>query len=127
MLRAANSEKLSQGAKVAAVLLICLVSFPADWSCIAALCVMAFGMNRGKLRVQAFWLVLYTAMYAAVYFFALDRLYGLIQMGVVLALPVIALYNGQRGKNARVNRFMKWFFYIYYPAHLFVIGLLSVR
>lgn len=127
MLRAANSEKLSQGAKVAAVLLICLVSFPADWSCIAALCVMAFGMNRGKLRVQAFWLVLYTAMYAAVYFFALDRLYGLMQMGVVLALPVIALYNGQRGKNARVNRFMKWFFYIYYPAHLFVIGLLSVR
>ena len=45
----------------------------------------------------------------------------------VFAVIGMALYNGQRGKNARVNRFMKWFFYIYYPAHLFVIGLLSVR
>jgi len=23
-----------------------------------------------------------------------------------------------------VNRFMKWFFYLYYPAHLLLIGLL---
>ncbi|MBQ1671313.1 MAG: conjugal transfer protein TraX, partial [Treponema sp.] len=31
-------------------------------------------------------------------------------------------YNGQRGRM----RFMKWFFYIYYPAHLVVCGLIRL-
>lgn len=51
-------------------------------------------------------------------------MYGILQMGVALSLPVLRLYNGQRGKNPAVNRFMKWFFYLYYPAHLLLIGLL---
>lgn len=126
MLRTVNSEKLSGGVKVLLILLICLVSFPGDWSCIAALCVMAFGTNRGDGKKQAFWLVFYVALYAAVYFFALDKVYGLLQMGVVLSLPILRQYNGLRGKNPAVNRFMKWLFYLYYPLHLLLIGLLLV-
>ena len=125
MLRVADSVRLRQGAKVAAILLICLLSFPGDWSCIASLCVLAFGTNRGSFRKQAFWLVCYVAMYAAVYCLALDPVYGLLQMGVVLALPVLRLYNGTRGGSARWNRAMKWAFYVYYPAHLLLIGLLQ--
>ena len=68
------------------------------------------------------WMVFYVAIYAAVYFFALDSLYGLMQMGVVLAIPLIRMYNGQRGRSPHVNRVMKWLFYLYYPLHLFVIG-----
>ena len=124
MLRAANSDKLSAAGKTLVIILICLVSFPSDWSCIASLCVLAFGTNRGELKKQAFWLVFYVAIYAAVYFFAIDRVYGLLQMGVVLALPVIRLYNGRRGRSQSVNRVMKWLFYVYYPLHLFVIGLI---
>ena len=124
MLRAANSDKLSAAGKTLVIILICLVSFPSDWSCIASLCVLAFGTNRGELKKQAFWLVFYVAIYAAVYFFAIDRVYGLLQMGVVLALPVIRLYNGQRGRSQSVSRVMKWLFYVYYPLHLFVIGLI---
>lgn len=59
-----------------------------------------------------------------VYFFAIDRVYGILQMGVALSLPVLRLYNGQRGKSPAANRFMRWFFYLYYPAHLLLIGLL---
>ncbi len=48
MLRVAESKKITSGAvRVLLILLICLVSFPSDWSCIASLCVMAFGTNRG--------------------------------------------------------------------------------
>ena len=125
MLRVAESKKITSGAvRVLLILLICLVSFPSDWSCIASLCVMAFGTNRGDLKKQSFWLLFYVALYAVVYFFAIDRVYGILQMGVALSLPVLRLYNGQRGKNPAVNRFMKWFFYLYYPAHLLLIGLL---
>ena len=124
MLRVANSERFTQLQKTLLVVLICLVSFPSDWSCIASLCVMAFGTNRGDLKKQSFWLLFYAALYAVVYFFAIDRVYGILQMGVALSLPVLRLYNGQRGKSPAVNRFMKWFFYLYYPAHLLLIGLL---
>ena len=122
MLRIANSEKIKENMKPILVILICLITFPSDWSCIASLCVLAFGTNRGNFRKQMLWMVFYAALYAIVYFFALDKIYGLIQMAVVLAIPVIMMYNGQRGHNERINAIMKWLFYIYYPLHLLVIG-----
>ncbi len=125
MLRVANSEKIKNGWRILFVLLICAIAFPSDWSCIASLCVLAFGTNRGKLRVQMSWMIFYVAIYAAVYCLALDKVYGMIQMAVVLAIPVLALYNGKRGKSPRLNKFMKWAFYTYYPAHLLVIGLIQ--
>ena len=39
----------------------------------------------------------------------------------LLALPLLALYNGQRGKWK-----LKWLFYLYYPAHLAILWLLAV-
>lgn len=125
MLRVAGSEKIKSGVKTLLVLLICLVSFPSDWSCIAALCVLAFGTNRGNFKKQMLWLIFYVALYAVVYCLALDRVYGILQMGVLLSIPVLALYNGQRGRSPRVNKAMKWLFYLYYPLHLFVIGVIQ--
>lgn len=39
----------------------------------------------------------------------------------LLALPLLALYNGQRGKWR-----LKWLFYLYYPAHLAIIWLIAI-
>lgn len=44
-----------------------------------------------------------------------------VQWYSLLTLPLLALYNGKRGKAN-----MKYLFYIYYPAHLAVIYLLSL-
>ena len=127
MLRIVNSEKIpKQWVKTVLILLICLVTFPSDWSCIASLCILAFGTNRGKLKTQSVWLIIYVAIYAAVYCFAIDWVYGLVQMGVVLAIPFIKLYNGERGKSPRINKFMKWLFYIYYPLHLAILGTIQL-
>ena len=123
MLRVVNSQKIQKTAvQTILVILICLVSFPSDWSCVASLCILAFGTNRGKFKTQMLWMIFYVAIYAAVYFFAIDRVYGLLQMAVVLSIPILRLYNGQRGRNHRLNRIMKWAFYLYYPLHLFIIG-----
>ena len=109
------------------ILLICAVSFPSDWSCIAALCILAFGTNRGNPRAQMTWMLAYVAMYAAVYALALDVVYGVLQMAVALSIPILLQYNGQRGASPRWNTAMKWLFYLYYPAHLFLIGWLQWR
>ena len=125
MLRIADSKRIKSIYKVLLVILICIITLPSDWSCIAALCIMAVGTNRGDFRRQMSWMIFYVALYSLVYFFAIDKAYGILQMGVVLSIPVIAMYNGKRGKNPKINKFMKWFFYIFYPVHLFVIGLIN--
>ena len=123
MLRVVNSSKIKKDIiKILLVALICLISFPSDWSCVASLCILAFGTNRGKFKTQMLWMIFYVAIYAAVYFVAIDKIYGLLQMSVVLAIPIIMMYNGQRGPNREVNNAMKWLFYVYYPLHLFIIG-----
>lgn len=40
----------------------------------------------------------------------------------VLALPFIGMYNGERGPN---SKFHKYFFYVFYPLHLWVIVLIK--
>lgn len=124
MLRVVYSLKIKQNwLKIILLILICVISFPSDWSCIASLCVLAIGMNRGKFKTQMMWMIFYVFIYSLVYFFARDRVYGIIQMGVVLSIPLLMMYNGKRGKNQTINKLMKWVFYIYYPLHLFVIAL----
>lgn len=126
MLMVANSEKIKKWLKPILIILICVITLPSDWSCIASLCILAIGTNKEKFKTQMLWMVLYVSIYAIVYFFVLDKVYGLIQMGVVLSIPILMLYNGKRGKNKKLNNIMKWVFYIYYPLHLLVIGLIQL-
>lgn len=126
MLRIEKSQKIKNvWLKMLLVLLICIVSFPSDWSCIASLCVLAIGSNRDNFKKQMIWMTGFVAIYSIVYLFSFDLVYGVIQMGVVLSVPLLMMYNGKRGKNPKVNKIMKWFFYVYYPLHLFIIGVIK--
>lgn len=117
-------SKLKYPVKVILNFLILAVTFPADWSCIAPMIILSFWHNRGHIVKQAISLMCWVLMYGIVYFFALDMVYGILQLGVCLSIPVLLLYNGQRGKSPTVNKVLKWAFYIYYPLHLAIIGIL---
>ena len=52
---------------------------------------------------------------------ALAAAYGGIQWYSLLALPLLMLYNGQRGKAKLKN-----LFYLYYPAHLVALQLVAM-
>lgn len=67
-------------------------------------------------------MTLHSEFYAAVYFLFLDKLYGALQMFTFLTIPILAQYNGERGKW----KGMKWFFYVYYSAHLVIIGVIRI-
>jgi len=45
--------------------------------------------------------------------------FGSLQWGMILAIPFILLYNGQKGNT------QKYFFYIYYPVHIWLLAFLG--
>ena len=101
---------------------ILAISFPSDWSCIAVVAILYLWGKRESFAKRMFWMMVWTAAYAVVFFFCIDRVYGVLQMCTALSIPLLYLYNGQRG----TWKGMKWFFYIYYPAHLVALGVLRL-
>ena len=97
-------------------------AFPADWSCIAVLAIIAMYRNRGNLNKQMCKMMIWVSLYAIVSFMFVNKVYGIIQLFVILVYPLLQQYNGQRGRI----KWTKWLFYIYYPAHLIVIGFLRI-
>lgn len=107
--------------KVIQTLLI-LSAFPADWSCIAVLAILGMYSVRGNLEKQMLKMLPWVLVYGIVSFFFVSKVYAIELVGVLMVYPVLKLYNGERGRA----KWMKWFFYIYYPAHFIVIGIVRV-
>lgn len=117
-----KKENLPQWIKILSIIAICLIAFPSDWSSIAVMCPFFLYAHRGNFKLQARDIVLWSFIYAAVYFLFLDKLYGILQMFTFLTIPILSRYNGERGKW----KGMKWFFYFYYPAHLVIVGIVRL-
>ncbi len=104
------------------LIFVCIISFPSDWSCIAALAVAYMGMNRGNFKVQMMWMMVWTAVYALVYFLFINRIYAVVQLFTCLSIPLLRLYNGLRGNQKAIGKL----FYAYYPIHLAACGILRI-
>ncbi|MFU0833207.1 MAG: Pilus assembly protein [Oscillospiraceae bacterium] len=111
-----------------AVIGLCILSLPGDWMVFDILFTLVFWQYRGSFRrqAQAFSIVAVYMMFLMVFIgsFAAGRpIYSqLFQAGVFLSLPILSLYSGERGGG----RYSKWAFYIFYPAHLLVLGILKL-
>ena len=117
-----DSSVLKHWMKVLLVVGICLITFCADWSCIAVMAVISISQNRGDFKKQMTGMVAWVAFYALVYVLFIDKVYGILQMFVILSIPFLKKYNGERGSW----KGMKWFFYLYYPLHLIICGVIRV-
>ena len=114
--------KIDNFIKHIAIFILIWSAFPADWSCVAVLAILGMYKNRGNLKKQMLIMMMWTILYATVSFFFVNRIYGIIQPFVILVYPLLKQYNGERGKA----KWTKWLFYIYYPAHLVVLGVLRI-
>lgn len=108
--------------KILVTIVVCLITFPSDWSCIATMAVLYIGLYRGNFKKQMTYMMLWTAVYALVYFLFIDKVYAFIQLFTCLTIPLLRLYNGKRGTMKGIGKL----FYIYYPLHLFLCGILRI-
>ena len=82
--------------------------------------ILVMWMKDSDLQMKE--MFLFVAIYSAVSFLFVSKGYALVQIGVLLVYPVLRHYNGKKG----TAKWMKWFFYLYYPLHLILVGILRI-
>lgn len=117
-----ESDKIKQWQKTILIILIAVIAFCADWSSIAVLAITDIGTNRGNFKKQMTRMMIWVAVYAVVYAVFISPVYGIVQMFTVLTIPLLKMYNGERENNKN----MKWIFYVYYPLHLVICGIIRI-
>lgn len=114
-----GQNNLKEWQKWIFIILINIISFQADWSSIVVIAIISMYNDRGNLNKQMVDMMWWVFIYSLVSFLFVNKLYGIIQLFVILVYPLLKNYNGKRGNN----KCLKWFFYVYYPLHLVIIGI----
>lgn len=123
-----HSRKINKVFKVVLVILLLLLSFIGDWMCIAPVWIIVFDRFRGDFKKQAIAFFI-SSIILITFLIYKDFSNSLFQYSVLLALIPLSLYNGKRGGESDkkiVVSFNKWFFYIFYPLHMIIIGILKL-
>ncbi len=120
-----HSERLHNMLKAPILIIIFALSFFGDWLIFAVLWIIIFDAFRGNFRKQAAYFTIVSAfMVIILWLLSAEAItHSLFQCGVLLALVPLYFYSGERGRG---GRFGKWFFYIFYPAHMLILGIINV-
>lgn len=122
-LKTVHSEKLKKPAKVLIVFGLCLLSMIGDWLFIPIIWALFLDKFRGDFKKQAIAFAASSAvLITGLVFLCGDFLQNSFQYGVLLAIIPLYFYNGQKGRGGKFN---KWFFYVFYPAHMIILGVLK--
>lgn len=106
---------------------IALIFLPSPVLCEGSFLIVAIGIGfyycRNSKRALAVFYTVFLLIMAAIQFLLSTREVFLSVMPSLffewLALPLLLLYNGQRGRG------MKYLFYAYYPAHVYALAILT--
>lgn len=110
-----NSDRLGTTLKGIIIFILCMAAIPGDGASFVVLCILGFGVFRGDFKKQAVAFLVSMVVPS----FVLSR--QIFRVGSLLVIPLLRQYNGTLGGGTH----SKWFFYIFYPLHLLVIGALK--
>ncbi len=79
-----GNNKLKEWQKYLLLIVINIITFPADWSCIAVMAIVFMYSNRNNLKKQMAGMLFWVLVYAIVSFFCVNKTYAIVQLGVIL-------------------------------------------
>ncbi|ALC91486.1 hypothetical protein AM500_18090 [Bacillus sp. FJAT-18017] len=120
-LKVSQQTELHLIVKVLLIGLCCLLAWTADWNYIAVLWVLFFGLFRGQFNKQMLSFAIIGTIFYIIPGIISEGTDTIFRLGIFLLIPIMALYNGQRGKKSNL---IKWGFYVFYPGHLIILYLL---
>ena len=133
MVWALDSDK-NVAFKAFVVMLCIIICVFSDWTIYAPLFTLAFYWARDNKRrlviAYLFEIIIYGASNISGYLVNGDFITAATELllassGIILSgICILGLYNGKQMKRGR--KFHKWFFYLFYPAHLLVLGILRI-
>jgi hypothetical protein len=120
-----HDEIMLKFTKIAVIAVLGFFCLFCDWGYITFLWILSFGLLRHKgfkYQIAAF------AVVAAGYVISdgMATVYALYPVGVFGVIPLLLMYNGERGRRGQSSKLSKWFFYALYPAHLLILDLILI-
>ncbi|MDE6834499.1 MAG: conjugal transfer protein TraX [Ruminococcus sp.] len=121
-----NTDKIKKEFTLPIILFICTVAERCDWGSEAVIYTLAFELARNNRKNQ---LIAY-GLTASI--FKICPLIVMVindiscfssywyRLGILLPIPLLLLYNGEKGGG----KYTKWVFYVFYPAHLLLLGVI---
>lgn len=120
-----HKETIPKAVRVIIVILLCIVSVIGDWPVMGVVWIILFDRYRGNFKKQAIAFAVSSVVLITlpcIVIMGMTLAETLFQYGVLLALVPLYFYNGGKGRGGGFN---KWFFYIFYPLHMLLLGLIK--
>jgi len=105
------------------IVLLCAISYFGDWRIIAPLWILCFYVFRDNRKKKFIAFAILAALEVASCIPFIINNGEAWQVGVFLVIPLLLLYNGEKGGK---SPFHKWAFYVFYPLHLVVLGFVQL-
>ncbi|MGX7196570.1 TraX family protein [Enterococcus olivae] len=116
-----KSPKILSVEKLILIIFCLMLVKDADWNYIGVLWILGFGFFRGRFSLQMVAFVVIGFVLYLLPSYLQEESFISLRLGMLLSIPLLALYDGTRGKNSTV---IKWGFYIAYPLHLLILFIL---
>ena len=122
-----NIKIIEKPLRIMIVISLCFISLSGDWMCFTVLWILFFGIYRNDNKRK--WISYYCIALSLMLMVITTNILGgsplwhnFWQAGLLFPPFILMLHNGEKGSN---TPFHKWFFYIFYPLHLLIIGIIK--
>ena len=116
-----DQDRISLAGKIAMVFGLCALSLLGDWSVYGVLLPLLFLEFRDRENEKWRFYLIACSCFAGTALLISGPI-QIFQLGALPAPLLLKRYNGERGSGAA---FHKWFFYVFYPAHLLLLWWLT--